>query len=1010
MTSPTTVTTLNGETIPGVISGITVHTWTAEASGLYTTSADLGAEWAAAYATVQSGNGNQLNPLQRLEANAQAVLLDTKEAKQSAAQQDTFREDAQREFDAIYAAMQINLTVYGIDPNAQFNTYTYLKLEETLQDNPELETLGLQGHGLNQTPNPAYTGYTEDIQNDVDNKTYYVGGGVDNGQLAIADFFDDVVMSHAPFPAVWNNGTIEQLNQNGNFEDPLTSVVSAANAMMYTQVLVASDFSTNSGASGAVVAVPDAIAAPAPPTPPAPLTGVETLDGSTAPETIAGLTVHTWIADATGLYGTVTDLGSEWKADEAAMLAGDGGNLTPLQRLEGNAEAVLDNTGASKMTAAQQTNFRLDAQREFDAIDAAMRIDQSTYGTDPNAPFTATTYLQMEQTLQSNEALEELAVQGHGLNSPPSPIYDGYTEDFQNRTDGSTYFVGGGSDNGELAIADFFDDDILTHAAFPVVWHNGVQEQLNQNGNFEDTLATVVMAANSMMFDQVLVASDFSTNKAATGQVVAVPTATAPPVYSIAPLDAVQLDAPSGVSAYTFTVTRSGDLTAPALLTYAVAGSGGSPADMALFTNPNGSVSLAAGASSTTITLDVIGALIAATEGFTVTLSGPAGTDIATPSAAGAIEVVAANQATVTGAGGAVDTLTFATAALAAQAQIQLSAVSAAIASGAVSAVAAGSSGSLPNLPTGISGLAEIDAAGNIALPAGYTTVLDLASGPVSAIAAGGGNQLVIASGSGALTYGAAGGTNTVYAGGGNALVFGGSAALDLFGGTGVATIIGGTAGNTIAGGAGETLLFASGAATYDGGTGAATVIGGGGPLAANLGAGGGVAYGAPGGGNVLNSGGGTAILVGGGQGDQLIATGGGADLLAAGGGAETLNGSAATGNLVLFGGAGADCIVGGAGSDVFLPGPANATLTGGGGTNAYVFTANPGTARIDTITDFNPATNAIDLFGYGSEPGADAAALASAVTSGSITSVFLPDGTTIVLLGAPSLSPYNFF
>jgi hypothetical protein len=155
----------------------------------------------------------------------------------------------------------------------------------------------------------------------------------------------------APFPVVWHNGVQQQLNQNGNVENPLSSVVAAANNIVYDQVLVASDFSTNSGATGAYVAIPNPAPAPPLPTPAAPLQGVTTLDGTVVPETIAGLTVHTWTADATGLYGTLTDLGAEWKSDYAAMLSGDAGDLTPLQRLEGNAEAVLENTNATKLTA-----------------------------------------------------------------------------------------------------------------------------------------------------------------------------------------------------------------------------------------------------------------------------------------------------------------------------------------------------------------------------------------------------------------------------------------------------------------------------------------------------------------------------------------------------------------------------------------------------------------------------------------------------------------------------------
>jgi Ca2+-binding RTX toxin-like protein len=1040
MTS-STVTTLNGVTIPGTISGITVHTWTADSNGLYSTTTDLQAEWKAAYAAMLAGNGAALTPLQRMEGNAEAVLENTNESKQLAYQQAEFRMDAQREFDAIYAAMQMNQTLYGINPNAQFNTYTYLKLEQTLQDNPEIETLGLQGHGLNTPPSSAYEGYTNEIQNNVDGKTYYVGGGVDNGQLAIASFFDDVVMTHAPFPVVWHNGVQEQLNQNGNFEDPLSSVVAAANNIVFDQVLVASDFSTNSGATGAYVAIPSPTPAPPLPTPAAPLQGVTTLDGSVVPETITGLTVHTWTANAQGLYETLTNLGAEWSANYAAMTSGDAGNLTPLQRLEGNAWAVLQNTAAVKLTGTNLADFESDAQREFDAIDAAMRIDQTTYGTDPNAPFTATTYLQLEETLQSNETLEELAVQGHGLNSPPSSIYEGYTTDFQNRVDGSTDFVGGGADNGQNAIANFFDDIIMTHAPFPVVWHNGVQEQLNQNGNFEDTLATVVADANQGMFDQVFVASDFSTVSTATGAIVTVSGANSPATYRLAALDAAHQDGTSGETAYTFTVTRGGDTSQADTLNYVVAGSGSAPAASTLFVNQSGTVAFAAGATSATITIDVIGTVIPSTETFAVTISGSAGTDIPASTATGTIQAApSSGQVTVTGAGGAVLTLNLASAALAAAVQPQLTALDAAIAAGSV-VTAAASGGTLPTLAPGTSGLAEIDSGANVMLPAGYNTAIDLASNPTSLIAAGSGNQLVIASGTGDLTYAAAAGADTVYAGSGNALLFGGAASLQVFGGGGATTLIGGNAGNTVtggggnqlvfgdstlnytggtgaatliggsgntvAGGSGNLLVFASSSLTFTGGAGAATIIGGSGPLNATLGQGGGLVFGSPGGGDVLESGPGTAILVGGGDGDQVIATGAGNDTLIADAGAETLNGAAGTGNLVLFGGSGPDALTGGSASNLVIMGTGNETLTSGGSDN-FVLSALPSTARVDLFANFNTATDAIGLFGFGGN--ADAAALASATTSGGNTTVTLSDGTTLVFAGGPTLTSNNFF
>jgi Ca2+-binding RTX toxin-like protein len=250
---------------------------------------------------------------------------------------------------------------------------------------------------------------------------------------------------------------------------------------------------------------------------------------------------------------------------------------------------------------------------------------------------------------------------------------------------------------------------------------------------------------------------------------------------------------------------------------------------------------------------------------------------------------------------------------------------------------------------------------------------------------------------------------NTVTGGGGLQLIFG-SSSLNYIGGAGAATIIGGGGGNTVTGGSGNLLIFASSSLIYTGTGGAATIIGGGGPMNAYLGSGGGVVYGSPNGADTLSSGSGLAIMVGGGAGDLLVASGAANDTMVAGGGAETLNGAGSTGNLVLFGGPGSDLLVGGTGNNLFIAESGNETLTGGGNSDSFVFINTPGTTRTDVITGFNPNVDAIGLFGYGAEPGADQAALSSATTSGGNTIVSLTDGTTVVFTGAPTLHSYNFF
>ena len=561
-----TITTLDGSIIAGTITGLTAHSWTADATGLFTTATDLKAEWTGLYATMLAGHADTLTAVQRMAGNAEAVIENTAAAKLTAAKQTQLRQDLQREYDAIGAAMRIDQASYGVDPAKPFNTYSYLKIEETIRGNATLSELATQGHGLNNPPLPRYSGYTTDFQNRTDGKTFFVGGGLDTGQNAVAAFLDDVALTHLPFVSVLHNGVLTQLNQNGNFEDTVADAVAGANEAAYQRVFVASDFSTNAKAVGAVVTVPGAAPVPDAPTVTnpgnVPPQYVVTSDGTIISAHIAGLTAHEWQADQTGLFLTYTDLASEWRADYATMLAGHGDTLTPLQRLEGNAEAVLENTNGRKLTFTAQTAFRQDTQREFDAIDAAMRINQTQYGIDPKALFNTYTYQKLEQTLQGNATLQELGIQGHGINNPLVTKYDGFTTDFQNRIDGSTFYVGGGPGSGELAIANFFDDDVLSHAAFAVVEHNGVATQLNQNGNLEDTLTDAVQAANNAAYLRVYVAGDFSTDKMATGPVVLVPGTVAAPLLPNSPTPLMTVNADYYAAAHPDLAATGVDLSA----------------------------------------------------------------------------------------------------------------------------------------------------------------------------------------------------------------------------------------------------------------------------------------------------------------------------------------------------------------------------------------------------------------------------------------------------------------
>ena len=519
--SQSTITTIYGFTISGAISMTdpttpTLHNWSADTSGLFHTTTDLAAEWKGYYQQMLAGQGGSLNDIQRLEGNAEAVFENTGLAKLDAVDQARDREDVQRQYDAMYAAMKLD----GLDVTKPLSEQGYLGMEQTIQDNAVLQELGVQGHGLNNSGVSRYNGYTNDFQNNVDQTTLFIGGGIlNNNKRALADFFDDNALSHAPFEVVVKNGVLEQLNQNGAAENTMNDAIVALNDSLFNRVYTAADFSPSKGnartdvlthATAYTAADKTALAAlEQQEAAPAPAGDIRTLFGADISNTMTihdgnGVT-HVWTADSNGLFQTTTNLATEWRNAYIALVTNGGAGLTAEQRLEANAEAVFENTNLSKLSAAVQQRDREDAQRQFDAEFQAMR----NAGINTNAPLTNTSYIQMEHSLQGNAALEELALQGHGLNNSGRARYAGYTNDFQTGVDGTTTFNGGGLDNGQNALKNFFDDAVLGHGPFPTVVINGKLVQLNQNAAAEDGIAAAVKGLNRTIFTAIYDAADF---------------------------------------------------------------------------------------------------------------------------------------------------------------------------------------------------------------------------------------------------------------------------------------------------------------------------------------------------------------------------------------------------------------------------------------------------------------------------------------------------------------------
>ncbi len=280
---------------------------------------------------------------------------------------------------------------------------------------------------------------------------------------------------------------------------------------------------------------------------------------------------------------------------------------------------------------------------------------------------------------------------------------------------------------------------------------------------------------------------------------------------------------------------------------------------------------------------------------------------------------------------------------------------------------------------------------GNTLFAAGKGDRIFLGAGTVFVTETGTNAAIRAAGGAAVITD--AGVNNTVTGGIGPETIYGGQHGTYNLG-LGTALLV-----NTVKGGTETVRGHAKGVETVIGGT--ADLILAGSSL---------LTYYGQGAGSATVSGSGADTLLGGSNNSSITFTGTGNAAMVAGTGNQTLTGAHATGNLTLFGGKGDNVLIGGKGNDLFVVAAGLETLTGAGGANSYVITDFGTTSRVDVITDFNPAKDSIGLFGYGAEPAADEAALASATISGNVTTVSLTDGTKIEFLGAPQLQSFNFF
>jgi serralysin len=246
-----------------------------------------------------------------------------------------------------------------------------------------------------------------------------------------------------------------------------------------------------------------------------------------------------------------------------------------------------------------------------------------------------------------------------------------------------------------------------------------------------------------------------------------------------------------------------------------------------------------------------------------------------------------------------------------------------------------------------------------------------------------------------------------------------GTAGNDLLPGLGGNDIIRGFAGDdTLQGGDGnDTLLAGLGNDTLEGGAGNDFLSGGPGDDNINTGPGDDVVLGGAGndriggmaGRDVVMAGAGddfiqwndpTGDVVFGGRGNDTILGGDvAADEIHGGAGddlirAFTTSPEAATASDRLFGDAGNDVVIGGNAADIIEGGLGNDTLTGNDGADVFRFRANQ--TGDDTITDFDPSEDVVELVGF--DASFDPLAALSATSQG--TELDLGGGNSVLLLG----------
>jgi plastocyanin len=305
-----------------------------------------------------------------------------------------------------------------------------------------------------------------------------------------------------------------------------------------------------------------------------------------------------------------------------------------------------------------------------------------------------------------------------------------------------------------------------------------------------------------------------------------------------------------------------------------------------------------------------------------------------------------------------------------------------------------------------------------IASPVGGNLIFSASTGASSVTAAAGSDTIVTAGSSSTVTGGSgtdllvflgsgqnlvqSNGTDTIVGSTDNDTIFAGSNhVLDFVAGA-TTQFIGGSGSSTVVGGSGSVTMYGgSGGGWYFGGTASGTVVGGAGSVTTSGGAGGGLFFGGTSGNNALFANAGSSTLVGGGSGDQITVSNSAFDVIVAPTGNETINAAGSTAEVVVWAGSGADVVALGSGPDIFVGGTGSASVAAGSGADLFLFGAGLGGST--TISGFTAGLDLLSLHGYAA--GAAQAALQGQQVGGGTTTISLPDGTHVTLLGVSGLS-----